>query len=351
MRLKPLIMAGIDRRATHDAPTDPKQDSNTQSHAKPVVNANAGPEASAREAAEIARRRRGQTPGMVLLRTCERIEVYSSGGADHLREILGAAGLEAEIPRITTRRGVAVVRHAMRVAAGLDSRLVGEPHVLGQMRRAAEASREVDLIGDDLDRLFARAIRCGRRVRRETDLGHPAMTYAGLASNRVAEWIHQTGSDRIAILGAGAAARDVGRDLRARGVGRLVFAGRHPGRTAALAHALGAQAVPLSAWPALAGEIDVLITATAAPHPIVRADDLAGARPGLLIVDLGMPPNVAASARAAGRARYLGLNELAPAHQPIFAIINEAESIVSDEVERLVHESRVQKSAIMEAAA
>lgn len=293
-----------------------------------------------RDAAAIARSLGAPVAGLVELRTCERLEIYASGAIEHPADLLRAAGVHAPPAAVHTRRGAQAIRHLLRVAAGLESRLVGEPHVLGQVRRAANAAREAGVIGDELTALFTAAVRCGRRVRSETSLGRAALTYASLAAERVVERLADPSHARVAVIGSGAVAFEVGLDLHDRGVRDLTFVARHEGRTAVLAARLGAQSAPLADLRRVLRDVDAVITAISVQRPIVRAADLPRTPGALFVVDLGMPPNVEESACAARGAAYVGLDGLAPAQVPLSSIVEEAEDIVEDELERLTRGHR-----------
>lgn len=279
----------------------------------------------------------GPRRGVVVLATCERFEVYRTGdGVEHLVDSLFGADSRVAQQKVTKRRaGSEAARHLLRVAAGLDSRLLGEPHVLGQVRRAGEWAEVAGTIGDGLRRVVGGAVRCGRRVRNETALGRVASTYASVATERVVRTIDAPRRARVGIIGTGAVAMEVGEGLRRSGVRSTTVFGRHAERTQKLATHLGGRASPLERIGGAVPRLDALITATSAPHPIVGAHDLRAAQ-SLLVVDLGMPSNVERGAQSLATISYVGLDELAPGHAPSGAVVEEAEAIVEEELRRLV---------------
>jgi glutamyl-tRNA reductase len=278
---------------------------------------------------------------VLVLATCERFEAYATGVGDEgaLRELIDALFVgEASGAReriVAHRLGPCAAEHLLRVASGLDSRLVGEPHVLGQVRRAGERAEAAGVIGSAMARLVEAAVRCGRRVRNETSLGKAAATYAGVATERVVRSVGAPATARVGIIGTGAVAMEVGEGLRARGVGSLVVLGRHADRTARLARHLRAEALGLDRLAETVGGLDALVTATSAPRAMVGPSNLRAAR-GLLVVDLGMPANVAREGVERASIVYAGLDELSPGHTPPGAIVREAERIVGEELARLV---------------
>lgn len=278
--------------------------------------------------------------GIVVLSTCERFEIYASAAPRRERPLLDMIDPVRSAPDLRILRGLSVARHLLRVAAGLDSRLIGETHVLGQVRRAAHAARTNGTIGADPDRLFTLALRCGKRVRNETTLGRTGATYATLAAAQAIEHLANLEGPRVGIIGTGAIALEVGEALARHAPVRTVVLGRHPNRTGNLASHLGAEAAHLDDLAGVIPILDALITATAAPRPIVHASHLAGAQPGFLLIDLSMPPNVASDARALPAILSLGLDDVAPDHCPASAVVREAEAIVEQELAKLAHPSR-----------
>ena len=315
-----LIMVGLDRRALR-------------------ARGSAVPDAGAIADAVRSAIGRDARAGVVVLSTCERFEIYAGAAPGAEGRLLEAILAWHGADDFVILRGFPAARHLLRVAAGLDSRLVGETHVLGQVRRAADEARSTATIGPDLSRVFSRALRCGKRVRSETTLGRAGATYASLAAAMVLDRFAGACAPRVGIIGTGAVALEVGEFL-AGGGADVVILGRHPKRTESLARHLGAAAAHLDALAAVVPKLDALITATGAPRPIVHASDLAGASPTFTLIDLGMPPNAAADARTLGAIVYRGLDDVAPDHLPPQGVIGEAEAIVERELAALSDDRR-----------
>lgn len=311
MTIASLLMIGLNRRALH---VDGARDVDLRAIVRDVRGLN----------------------GLVVLRTCERFEVYASAADAKPCDLLQALGIDDHSLMMHVRRDVDVVRHLFRVASGLESRLIGEPHVLGQVRRAAADAQASGVIGAPLHILFAAAIRCGRSVRRHTALGRAAATYATLAVQRVATHLRNVDDPQIVILGTGSVAGEIARGLRHRGCAHLTIAGRHDERTSALARSLDARWTRLSELHRVLNDADAIIAATSAPTPLLRVDHLAHLRRSSCIIDLGMPANVDDAVRAADRITYVGLDDLAPATQPVAAILDAAQKIAEDHAARFV---------------
>src|SRR6266511_4168267 len=242
----------------------------------------------------------------VILSTCNRVEVYAAidrfhDGGDAVRRFLTDfhgvhAGQLADY--LYAYYGDRAAQHLFAVASGIDSMVVGEAQILGQVREAFQAAQTEGTVGPVLSGLFARAIKVGRRARSETAIG------AGLASTltvglRVAEaQLGGVAGRRVLLVGAGRLARQAGRALRQAGAGELVVANRTAARGAALARELAGRAVPLDGVEDELAGADLVVAATAGSRPTVTSAAVAAAlarRPStrpLVILDLGVPRDV-----------------------------------------------------------
>ena len=255
----------------------------------------------------------------VVVSTCNRVEVYTAisrfhGAAGDVRRFLAdlhGLGLEEFASHLYDYYEERAVQHLFAVAAGVDSMVVGEAQILGQVREAFSAAQAERTVGPVLSALFARAIKVGRRARSETGIG------AGLASTvtvglQVAAGQLAGPADRRALLiGAGGVARLAGRALRQAGAGELVVANRTPATGAALARQLCGRAVALDQVTDELALADLAVAATAGATPTVAAATVAAAMarragpgagagpPGpLVLLDLGVPRDVEPEVRA-----------------------------------------------------
>ena len=235
----------------------------------------------------------------VLLSTCNRTEVYVVEGeheaAPAVWSLYGqrlggdASGFGY------VRRDREAVAHLFRVVAGMDSMVLGEAQIHGQVRDAWELSRPAS--GTVLNRLFQAALLVGGRVRSETTLGHGAMSVSSAAVQLAKKIFGSLVGKRAMVLGAGEMAELALESLRSEGVRAAVVANRTFERAQALAETYGATAVNYdAAWTALA-DVDVLLCSTASPHVVVTADRVRdglarrGDRP-LCILDIALPRDV-----------------------------------------------------------
>ncbi len=246
----------------------------------------------------------------VLLHTCTRIEVYGlatdtdtaeTAIGDYLAEGDEIRRDEIERHSYALTEGSAA-RHLLRVAAGLDSIVLGEPQILGQVREAARLAADVDATGPILRRLFAAGVRAGKRARSETRLAQGPTSLAAAGVRLALDASDDFPSETVLVVGAGETAQLTARHLAKRKPGRLVIANRSAAPAERLAAELDGTAASLDEIPELLREATVVVTATTSPEPIVQANDLGAAmearsdRP-LVVVDLGRPRNVAAPGR------------------------------------------------------
>jgi glutamyl-tRNA reductase len=289
-------------------------------------------------------RHRADKSGL-LLSTCNRCELYWSGsddGENWFRDLARSRGV-APPDTLTRHDGLAAIRHLFTVTAGLDSQILGETEILGQVRRAFDAGRAAGTTTRDMDLIFSAALAAGRRVRRETLLGRHPASVSSAAVDLMAEQWGAIGDRGVVVLGAGEAAEGVLRALHERGASRVTLVNRHPDKARVLAGAWGAEA---GSWEELNDELasaDLLLVATSSAHPVVMAGQLSGIvavrERDLFVMDLAVPRNVEPAARAINRIRLFDLDDLqrlcCPAAGTASAALDEAERVIEDELVRL----------------
>ena len=242
-----------------------------------------------------------------LLSTCNRSEIlavtdsYHGGRAvleDALHTLARERGKGALPDEYLYRfEGPAAARHLFRVAGSLDSMVVGEPQILGQVKDAWRIAGETKALGPVLDRLFRHAIEVGKRVRSETDIGAYAVSIS-FAAVELAKKIFGPLEGRSAlILGAGETGELTMRHLKAAGAAELWVANRTPGAAEALAGELGGRAIGLDGLARALTRVDVVISSTGAPEPVLHAGVVERAmkerkgRP-LFLVDIAVPRDI-----------------------------------------------------------
>jgi glutamyl-tRNA reductase len=254
----------------------------------------------------------------VIVGTCNRFEVYV--GANLPRErVETVLAREAGIDLAAAGSGVRLLRdtdagrHLFRVAAGLESMVLGEHEILGQVRRAYTAAVDASASSPVLARLFHGAVRAGRRTRAETGLASGTLSVARLAAQYAAAFRPDLASARVLVVGAGDAARQAAMALRDLGATNFTIANRTLARAELLATAVHGQAVPLAQLHDALATANIVVAAAATPHPLVRAHDIrrtAGAGDALIVLDLGVPRNVAPDAAVLPGVRYWDVDDL-----------------------------------------
>jgi glutamyl-tRNA reductase len=250
----------------------------------------------------------------LLLVTCNRTELYGVGPTDAMRkELLEAAGIAAA--SLDARSGDRAVSHLFSVASGLDSMVLGEHQILGQVKRAMREAREEGALGPLLDELARRALQVGRRVRRETDLGRSLPSIPKVAVGVARLVLGELGEARILVVGSGKLGDLSARALRGTGVLDLVVTNRRIERARALAEAVGGRAEPYQALDRLLAETDLVISCTAAPVPVLSRERVERALEGrrgrrLAFIDIAVPRDVDPAVRSLPGVRLFDLDDL-----------------------------------------
>ena len=257
-----------------------------------------------RAAAEL--RSRGLLEESLVLSTCNRSELY---GVPPEASHESAAGLSSFLSEFHSIRpdvlnvalyqhyDRAAVRHLFRVSAGLDSLLLGEAEILGQVREAYRFAHEYGATGPVLNRLFQGALETGKRVRSETELGTRPMSVAA-AGVKLAERIFGKLAERSAlVLGAGTISEQVVSTLRDRGITHLYVMNRSRDRAQTLATQFGARLIEWGNWDSAFSLPDVVVSSVSSEEPvltrpILEAAMAARSNRALFVMDLGVPRNV-----------------------------------------------------------
>jgi glutamyl-tRNA reductase len=250
--------------------------------------------------AYLERIRSGRIAEIALLSTCNRFELYAA--TDDPEETLIA--LEREVRGLLGQNGAAelvvrrdedAVAHLVAVSAGLESALLGEHEILGQVRRAHTTATEAGTAGRALDHLFEHALRHGRRIRRALGIADLRRSLTEPAADWIAKHVSEPERCTAIVVGAGETASQMAQQLRGLGIGKLTVVNRSLKRSSELAEAVGGRAERFDRLPGLLPESDLIVLATSAPEPLLAEADvrsaLRGRRRKLLVVDLGLSAN------------------------------------------------------------
>ena len=241
----------------------------------------------------------------IVLSTCNRTEVYAvadrfHGAYDDIRDLLGdLSGVDpADLaPHLYSEHDAAAVEHLFSVATGIDSMVLGESEILGQVRDAWETARAEGASRTTLNLLFRHALEVGKRARTETAIGRGTASVSQaaveLAGARLGGLVGRT----VTVVGAGAMGEGIAVALRAAGVGSITVVNRSAERGKGVADRVGGDAVGLDRLPDAVAASDLLLTCTGADRPVITADTVRAvgrSGRGILIVDVAVPRDVAA---------------------------------------------------------
>jgi glutamyl-tRNA reductase len=263
------------------------------------------------EAEEFARTAvaTGEVREAVVISTCNRTEVYlvvGGGGGDLVQaesDVLGLLALRAGIrptelaEAIYSPRNCDAARQLYRVTAGLESMIVGENEIQGQVRRAHEAAMRAGATGPLTNRMFAAALTTGKRVRSETAIGSSRVSVPSVAVDLALSVLGNVKQSHVVILGAGETSELTARALAEQGAGTIFLANRHADRAISLAQRFGGTVVGLEKLPEQLLAADIVLSSTASPDPIVGREELElvmGQRKGrpLLLIDIAVPRDI-----------------------------------------------------------
>ncbi len=295
---------------------------------------------------------------VVLLSTCNRTEVYARTtrfhpAVDDARHFLAElAGLDPDslAESLYTYHDDAAVAHLFGVAAGLDSMIIGEGEVLGQVREAWQAAEREGTAGQLLSRTFRHAVHVGKRARHETGIGRHAVSVSSAAVTLATERLGSLAGRQVLLLGAGDVGEGMAVALAGAGVGELVVANRSAARARQLAGRVGGRAISLDEVPDALVHADVLLSSTGAPGVLIERGDIevVMARRGdraLLVVDVAVPRDVDPGVGQVFGVTLLDIEALRALGEQSLqarrAEIGKVQVIITDELDRF----RVERSA------
>jgi len=241
----------------------------------------------------------------VVISTCNRTEIYLVVGdavraeADVLGLLARRSGIRlTELAEVTySPRNCDAARQLYRVTAGLDSMIVGEAEVQGQVRRAHEAAMRSGCTGPLSNRLFAAALSTGKRVRSETGIASSRVSVPSVAVDLAKEVLGGLEQRHVVIVGAGETSELTARALADQGAGTVFVANRHADRALSIAERFGGSVVNFDGLPEQLAKADIVLSSTASPHPIVGREELdlvmreREQRP-LLLIDIAVPRDI-----------------------------------------------------------
>jgi glutamyl-tRNA reductase len=282
----------------------------------------------------------------VVLSTCNRVEVYAAVTGFHggLGDVCNVLAEQSGIPaselasHLYVHYDEAAVGHLFRVSAGLDSMVVGEAQILGQLRDAYHSATASDSAGRLLHELMQQALRVGKRAHAETGIDKAGQSVVTAALDVASSVLDGDLSGRTAlVIGAGAMGALSVATLTRAGVGPLQVTNRGAERAERLAEAYGATAVPFAELDAALASVDLVVSATASTLPVLTRERLERARP-LVVLDLAVPRDVAPDATGIDGVTVIDIEGLAASRRTLPAAAETAavEQIVATEVEHFL---------------
>ncbi len=235
----------------------------------------------------------------VILSTCNRTEFYletDDSGLLALESWLKSdqsLGQDAEAALFTLNNEEAI-RHLFRVACGLDSMVLGEPQILGQLKDAFRRAEQSATVGSQLNRLFHHTFSVAKKVRTDTEIGTSPVSVAYAAVNLANQFFAEFSKHTALLIGAGVTIELVARHLHGKGIGRMFVANRDFGRAQSIASQFDGFALPLSELEGTLPEADILISSTASTEPVVTTEQMRSAirarkRRPIFAVDIAVP--------------------------------------------------------------
>ena len=265
----------------------------------------------------------GEVQEAAAISTCNRTELYlyASDGVAAESRALATLAREADtrptelIGQLYSLRGAEAAEQLFRVTAGLDSMIIGEAEIQGQVKRAYELALVEGATGPILNRLFRGALAAGKRARTETGISERALSVPQVAVELAQRTLGDLTSRRVVVVGAGETAELTARALAARGVEAVFIANRRYDRAIGLAQRFGGSAVRFEELPEQMIEADIVAASTSSPHHVLEREGVAevmNARPDrpMLLIDLAVPRDIHPSCRELGGVTLYDMDDL-----------------------------------------
>jgi glutamyl-tRNA reductase len=288
----------------------------------------------------------------LILSTCNRVEITATLADDFAADQLleGLIGnrpdlsWEAVRPHLYVHEDVAAIRHLFRVASSLDSMIVGEPQILGQLKQAYLQAREQGTIGTVLDAVLTRAFNVAKRIRTETDIGQNAVSVSYAAVELAREIFGSLNRKRVLIIGAGKMSEGAARNLLRAGVTEILVTNRTPQRAQQMAEAFRGEVVPYEVFPQRLAEVDIVIASSGAPDYVITRDLMQQVieerkNQPMFLIDIAVPRNIEPQVNRLEHVFLYDIDDLQRLAernlQTRREVAQQAENIVAEEAARL----------------
>jgi glutamyl-tRNA reductase len=312
-------------------------------------------------ALDSLRRRPGLLEGMILS-TCNRVEIAVTSDEDTdpeeaVEQFLSEARQVQRdwvSPYLYHYAGQDAVRHLFRVASSLDSMVVGEPQILGQMKQAYAAAKECGAISGFLDLVITRAFSVAKRVRTETDIGQSAVSISYAAVELAREIFGSLKGRKVLLVGAGKMSELAARHLHRSGASNIAVTNRTRERAEEMAQIFNGRIIEYERFLAAMPEMDIVVTSSGAPHYILRKDEMkriieARKNRPVFIIDIAVPRNVEPAVNELDNVFLYDIDDLQRVVNENLAgrlkTAEEAEQIIAEEVERMMSRLKAREIA------
>ena len=297
------------------------------------------------------KKRPGMIEGMILS-TCNRVEITvaaeeyaDADAAQHFLADLRSVDRTWVSPYLYRHDGPDAIRHLFRVASSLDSMIVGEPQILGQLKHAYAAAKECGAISGFLDLVLTRAFNVAKRVRSETDIGESAVSVSYAAIELAREIFGSLDGKRVLVVGAGKMSESAARHLRRAGVSEILVTNRTRERAVAMAEEFQGRVIDYDTFTQSMPDVDIVIASSAAPQYVITRDQMRAVlgkrknRP-MFLIDIAVPRNIDPAVNDLANVFLYDIDDLDRVVQTNIKgrveVAVEAEDIIREEVERMV---------------
>lgn len=313
------------------------------------------------DALDKLKRRPGVLEGMILS-TCNRVEIAVT--ADEGAEVQGgvdafladARNVEPTLvtPYLYRYDGSEAIRHLFRVASSLDSMVVGEPQILGQLKSAYAVAKQHGSISGFLDLLMTRAFNVAKRVRSETEIGASAVSVSYAAVELAKEIFGSLQGKRAMVVGAGKMADSAARHLRRAGVSEILVTNRTRARAEALAQDCGGRVIDYDTFHDVVPAVDIVLASSGAPHYILTKDQMRAAiakrrNQPMFLIDIAVPRNIDPAVNELDSVFLYDIDDLGKVVDSNLKgriqVAKDAEDIIGEEVERMVARLKTREAA------
>jgi len=298
----------------------------------------------------------------LILSTCNRVEIAATLNENIPAETLlegllaGRDDISPDLlrPHLYLYEEAAAIRHLFRVASSLDSMIIGEPQILGQLKQAYAVARDEGAIGTILEAVLSRAFSVAKRIRSETEIGQSAVSVSYAAVELAREIFGSLNKKRVLIVGAGKMSEATARHLLRAGAAEILITNRTQQRAEELAGLFHGEVIPYELFPQRLGDADILISSSAAPgylltRDLIRTAIEARRNQPMFLVDIAVPRNIDPAVNDLEHAFLYDIDDLQRLSernlQTRREIAEQAEAIVDEEVARLEARLRVRDVA------